>query len=148
MSEPSYWPFANRDALSNKLQRAKRELYDSLRRGPCSGLSSYPRSRRSDHIKNLQRFPDIRKPDIFLRHRQLAVEGRPVAVVRDSHLQSPFQVLVALRESRRGRSSLMSRLVSMPNWLDTSGHLRTSNPRLSSWLLVGAIGFEPMTSTV
>jgi hypothetical protein len=69
-------------------------------------------------------------------------------VVRDSHLQSPFQVLVALRESRRGRSSLMSRLVSMPNWLDTSGHLRTSNPRLSSWLLVGAIGFEPMTSTV
>jgi hypothetical protein len=32
--------------------------------------------------------------------------------------------------------------------LDISGHVPCGNFRHSSWLLVGAIGFEPMTSTV
>src|ERR1035438_2956505 len=58
MSERSYCPSAKKDALSNKLQTANREPCDSLRRGLRGGLSSYPRSRLSDHIKNLQRFPD------------------------------------------------------------------------------------------
>src|SRR5580765_8004174 len=58
MSERSCCPSAKRDALANKLQTANREPCDSLRRGLCGGLSSYPRSRLSDHIKNLQRFPD------------------------------------------------------------------------------------------
>src|SRR4029077_2221423 len=58
MSERSYCPSAKRDALSNKLQTANRAPCDSLRRGLCGGLSSYPRSRLSDHIKNLQRFID------------------------------------------------------------------------------------------
>jgi hypothetical protein len=32
--------------------------------------------------------------------------------------------------------------------VDINGHGRRGNVRRVSWLLVGAIGFEPMTSTV
>jgi hypothetical protein len=32
--------------------------------------------------------------------------------------------------------------------LDICGHGRNGNVRKVSWLMVGAIGFEPMTSTV
>src|SRR6266576_2568015 len=75
MSERSYCPSAKRDALSNKLQTANREPCDSLRRGLCSGLSFYPRSRLSDHIKNLQRFPDtLGGMKSSLATRKLAVE--------------------------------------------------------------------------
>src|SRR5437660_2984350 len=76
MSERSYCPSAKRDALSNKLQTANREPCDSLRPGLCGGLSSYPRSRLSDHIKNLQRFPDtLGGMKSSLATRKLAVEA-------------------------------------------------------------------------
>src|SRR5438445_12725041 len=76
MSERSYCPSAKRDALSNKLQTANREPCDSLRRGLCGGLSSYPRSRLSDHIKNLQRFSDtLGGMKSSLATRKLAVEA-------------------------------------------------------------------------
>ena len=32
--------------------------------------------------------------------------------------------------------------------LDISGHVPNGNSYYPSWLMVGAIGFEPMTSTV
>src|ERR1019366_5888821 len=93
MSERSYCPSAKKDALSNKLQTSNREPCDSLRRGLCGGLSSYPRSRLSDHIKNLQRFPDtpggMRSS---LATGKLAVEAnagcRGAGIL---HLQRPFQ---------------------------------------------------------
>src|SRR6266436_3881368 len=76
MSERSYCPSAKRDALSSKLQTANREPCDSFRPGLCGGLSSYPRSRLSDHIKNLQRFYDtLGGMKSSLATRKLAVEA-------------------------------------------------------------------------
>src|SRR5882762_6374709 len=84
MSERSYCPSGKRDGLSNNLPTANREPCDSLRRGLCGGLSSYPRSRLSDHIKNLQRFPDtLGGHEIFLGHPQTCCRKRtPAAAVQ------------------------------------------------------------------
>src|SRR5690349_20476441 len=76
MSERSYCPSAKRDALSNKLQTANREPCDSLRRGLWGRLEFLPRSRFSDHIKNLQGFPDtLGGMKSSLATRKLSVEA-------------------------------------------------------------------------
>src|SRR5260370_7024584 len=118
MSERSYCPSAKRDALSHKLQTANREPCDSLRRGLRGDLSSYPRSRLSDHIKNLQRFPDThRRHEIFLGHLQTCCRSEHRLPRRRD---SPFTETVS--QERRKPQRILAILIPAHN-------LHPTNPR-------------------